>query len=59
MNLIAAAVTKAFHADGVHARYAVVGGNPTPEGISLNPEERRIVADTPICSSTWTMSSWM
>jgi hypothetical protein len=48
MNLIASAVTKAFHADGVHARYAVVGGNSAPEGgiFYLNSEERRIVADS-------------
>jgi hypothetical protein len=47
MNLIAAAVTKAFHADGVHARHAVVGGAPEAEGVTvhLNPEERRLVAE--------------
>jgi hypothetical protein len=46
--LIAAAVTKAFHADGVHARYMVVGESPAPEGITinLNSEERRLVADS-------------
>ena len=48
MNLIASAITKAFHADGVHARYIAVGGNPTPEGVTvnLNPEERRLVAES-------------
>jgi len=48
MNLIASAVTKAFHADGVHARYIVIGGDPAPEGVTadLSPEERRIVADS-------------
>ncbi|MDR1571779.1 MAG: ankyrin repeat domain-containing protein, partial [Clostridiales Family XIII bacterium] len=48
MNLISSAVTKAFHEDGVHSRYIVVGGTPAPEGvvISLNTEERRVVADS-------------
>ncbi|MDR1620349.1 MAG: ankyrin repeat domain-containing protein, partial [Clostridiales bacterium] len=48
MNLISSAVTKAFHEDGVHTRYIVVGGTPAPEGvvISLNTEERRVVADS-------------
>ena len=46
MNLIASAVTKAFHEDGVHARYIIVGGSPKPEGVTihLNPEEREIMA---------------
>ena len=45
MNLIASAVTKAFHADGVHARYVMVGGSPEPTGATmhLNPEEREVV----------------
>ncbi|MCL2508391.1 MAG: hypothetical protein FWF05_04365 [Oscillospiraceae bacterium] len=45
MNLIASAVTKAFHADGVHARYVMVGGSPAPEGatIHLNLEEKDIM----------------
>lgn len=45
MNLIASAITKAFHEDGVHARYVMVGGSPAPTGatIHLNPEERELV----------------
>lgn len=48
MNLIASAITKAFHEDGVHARYVMVGGSPSLEGITVNftPEERRVVADS-------------
>jgi hypothetical protein len=45
MNLIASAITKAFHADGVHARYVVTGGTPAPIGatIHLTPEEREVM----------------
>ena len=45
MNLIASAITKAFHADDVHARYVMVGGSPAPEGatIHLNPDEKDIM----------------
>jgi hypothetical protein len=43
MFLIASAVTKAFHSDGVHARYVRVGENETEPSnstvIHLNPEE--------------------
>ena len=47
MYLIASAVTKAFHSDGVHARYVAVGGGKQPDEsavIHLNPEERMIAA---------------
>ncbi|MDR1321178.1 MAG: ankyrin repeat domain-containing protein [Gracilibacteraceae bacterium] len=46
MYLIASAVTKAFHSDGVHARYIAFGGENQPEGsaiVQLNQEERKIV----------------
>ena len=50
MFLIASAVTKAFHSDGVHARYVRVGEKePEPETgttIHLNPEERKIITDS-------------
>jgi len=47
MHLTASAVIRAFHEDGLHARFFMVGGEPSPEGIivSLNPEERRLAAD--------------
>ena len=48
MYLAASAITRAFHEDGLHARFIMVGGGePAPEGIivSLNPEERRVVSD--------------
>ena len=48
MHLIASAITRAFHEDGLHARYIMVGGGePAPEGITVNlsPEECRVVAD--------------
>jgi len=48
MHLIASAITRAFHEDGLHARYVMAGGSaPEPEGItvSLSPEERRVAAD--------------
>jgi hypothetical protein len=47
MHLISSAVTRAFHEDGVHARYIMVGGAPAQEGIvvSLSPEEHHLVAD--------------
>jgi len=46
MNLIASAVTKVFHEDGVHARYVMVGGAPAPQGVilHLSPVERDVVA---------------
>jgi len=49
LHLTASAVTRAFHEDGLHARYVKVGGGaPEPEGItvSLSPEERRVVTDS-------------
>ena len=49
MFLIASAVTKAFHSDGVHARYIVVGGQQQPEEnavFHLDGAERKIVADS-------------
>jgi len=48
MNLVASSITKAFHEEGVHARFIMVGGGaPEPEGITVNlsPEERRIAVD--------------
>jgi hypothetical protein len=48
MNLIASAVTQAFHSDGVHARYVIVGEqdeNDTGAIIHLNLQERKTVAD--------------
>ena len=43
MNLIASAVTKAFHSDGVHARYVMVGGTEQPQEavLHLNDQEQR------------------
>jgi len=50
MYLIASAVTKAFHSDGVHARYARVGEQEAdPQGgmvLHLNPEEQKIITDS-------------
>jgi hypothetical protein len=50
MYLIASAVTKAFHSDGVHARYVRVGEQEAePQGgtvLHLNPEERKIITDS-------------
>lgn len=48
MNLIASAITKAFHEDGVHARYITVGSSHASEGITvnLNPEERRVAVSS-------------
>jgi len=50
MFLIASAVTKAFHSDGLHARYVQVGEqDQTPAQsavIHLNPEEKKIVTDS-------------
>ena len=47
MALIGSAITRAFHEDGLHARYITLGGESEPESItiSLSPEERRVVAD--------------
>ena len=48
MHLIASAITRAFHEDGLHARFVMVGGGePAPEGITVNfsPEERRVTAE--------------
>ena len=48
MNLVASSITKAFHDEGVHARFIMVGGGtPAPEGITANlsPEERRVAVD--------------
>lgn len=48
MFLIASAVTKAFHSDGVHERYVRVGETPPDLGavISLNATEKGIVAQS-------------
>lgn len=48
MNLIASAITKAFHSDGVHARYIRLGEAEKSESLimHLNEEERQIVADS-------------
>lgn len=48
MNLIASAITKAFHSDGVHARYIRLGEAEKSESIimHLNEEERLLVADS-------------
>ncbi len=48
MNLIASAITKAFHSDGVHARYIRLGEAEKSESliIHLNEEERLIAADS-------------
>jgi hypothetical protein len=49
MFLIASAVTKAFHSDGVHARYIAIGGEKQPEEsavVHLNPEERKLVTNS-------------
>ena len=45
MNLIASAITKAFHGDrGTYARYLRLGEQPEPEDmiLHLNPDEQRI-----------------
>jgi len=47
MFLTASAITRAFHEDGLHTRYIMVGGGePAPEGITVNlsPEERHVVS---------------
>ncbi|MDR2357462.1 MAG: ankyrin repeat domain-containing protein, partial [Oscillospiraceae bacterium] len=46
MYLIASAVTKAFHSDGVHARYVQVGGQTAENGavIHLSEREAKIAA---------------
>lgn len=48
MNLIASAITKAFHSDGVHARYIRLGEAEKSESlvIHLNEDERSLVADS-------------
>ncbi|HML36180.1 MAG TPA: DUF6329 domain-containing protein [Bacillota bacterium] len=48
MNLIASAITKAFHSDGIHARFIRLGEAERSEGliVHLNEEERLIVADS-------------
>jgi hypothetical protein len=49
MHLIAAAVRKAFHTDGVHARYIMIGsGNATPSGMTthLSAEEIALLVDS-------------
>ncbi len=50
MHLISSAVVKAFHSDGVHARYVRVGEQDAePQDntvIHLNPEERQIITDS-------------
>lgn len=48
MNLIASAITKAFHGDrGTYARYLRLGEQPEPEGmiLHLGPAEQRTVID--------------
>jgi uncharacterized protein involved in tellurium resistance len=50
MYLIASAVTKAFHSDGIHARYVKVGGHDNDHNaepgavIHLNRRELKTVA---------------
>jgi hypothetical protein len=48
MYLVASAVTKAFHSDGVHARYIQLGGPDESGGyiMHLNGAERRILIDS-------------
>jgi hypothetical protein len=48
MNLIASAVTKAFHSDGVHARYVRLGEPEQSDGciMHLNGAERRLLIDS-------------
>jgi hypothetical protein len=48
MNLIASAITKCFHTEGVHARYIVLGESKSPEGcvLHLNGDEQRILIDS-------------
>lgn len=48
MNLIASSITKAFHSDGVHARYIRLGEAEKSESliVHLNEEERQLVADS-------------
>ncbi len=48
MNLIASAITKAFHSDGMHARYIRLGEAEKSESLimHLNEEERLLVADS-------------
>jgi len=48
MYLVASAITKAFHSDGVHARFIRLGEAEKPESliVHLNEEERLIVADS-------------
>jgi hypothetical protein len=48
MNLIASAVTKAFHSDGVHARYIRLGEPGQSDGcvMHLNGAERRLLIDS-------------
>jgi len=47
MHLIASAVIRAFHEDGLHARFFVAGCEPAPEGciVHLSAEECRLVLD--------------
>ena len=53
MYLIASAITRAFHNEGIHARYAFVGEQP-PEQISavvhMNPEEQKIITESLIAT---------
>jgi hypothetical protein len=48
MFLIASAVTKAFHSDGVHSRYVRIGEPEPPTGatVHLSGEEKRLVAQS-------------
>lgn len=47
MHLIASAITKAFHEDGVHSRYIMLGKRREPEGVvmHLTPQEHRLIVD--------------
>jgi len=47
MHLVASAIIRAYHEDGLHARFFVVGGEPAPEGciVHLSAEERHLVLD--------------
>jgi hypothetical protein len=48
MYLIASAVTKAFHSDGVHARYVRIGEPEPPTGavVHLNSDEKAVVTNS-------------
>lgn len=55
MFLIASACTKAFHTDGLHARYMMLGKEPQPESmvLHLSEAEREFVIDSLIDVRSW------